>query len=280
MIQVPAFLNGEYMPLEACRVSPLDRGFVFGDAVYELIPAYARRAFCLQQHLARLERSLGQVHIQNPYTRTQWETMIGNLIQRSESADVAVYIQVTRGVATRDHPFPENAVPTVFAMANPLASIADETLQNGVALITIKDIRWQRCDIKVTGLLANILAKQDALQSSASEAILVRDGFALEGSSSNLFVVREGVVHTHPKDNQILPGITRDFVLELLTDLGREYREQAIPEDWLYSADEIWVTSSAREVLPATKIDQHVVGDGVPGKLWRDVYALYQERKA
>ncbi len=267
------------MPLEACRISPLDRGFVFGDAVYELIPAYARRAFCLQQHLARLARSLEQVRIPDPYTRTQWEAIVENLIQQSESADLAVYIQVTRGVAKRDHPFPENVTPTVFAMANPLASIADEVLQNGVALITVKDIRWQRCDIKVTGLIANILAKQDASQSSAAEAILIRDGFALEGSASNLFVVREGIVYTHPEDNLILPGVTRDFILELLTELGLEFREQAIPEEWLYSADEIWVTSSAREVLAATKIDQHVVGKGVPGELWRDVYALYQKRK-
>lgn len=279
MIQVPAYLNGEYMPLEACRISPLDRGFVFGDAVYELIPVYASSAFYMQQHLARLARSLGQVRIQDPYTRAQWEAIVENLVRQSESADLAVYIQVTRGVAKRDHPFPENAAPTVFAMANPLASIADEVLQNGVALITVKDVRWKRCDIKVTGLIANILAKQEATQASASEAILVRDGFALEGSASNLFVVREGIVHTHPKDNLILPGITRDFVLELLTELGLEFREQAIPEEWLYSADEIWVTSSAREVLAATKIDQHVVGKGVPGELWRDVYALYQKRK-
>ena len=265
MIQVPAFLNGEYMPLEACRVSPLDRGFLFGDSVYELIPVYAGSSFCLRQHLARLARSLGQVHIQDPYTRTQWEAIVENLTRQSESADLAVYIQVTRGVAKRDHPFPENVPPTVFAMANPLPEIADEVLQNGVALITVKDIRWQRCDIKVTGLLANILAKQEALQSSASEAILVRDGFALEGSASNLFVVREGIVYTHPEDNQILPGVTRDFILELLAELGLEFREQAIPEEWLYSADEIWVTSSAREVLAATKIDQHAVGKGVPG---------------
>ena len=279
MMQIPAFLNGEYMPLEACRISPLDRGFVFGDAVYELIPVYARSALCLQRHLARFARSIEQVRIRDPYTNTQWIAIVENLIQQSDDADLTVYIQVTRGVAKRDHTFPENVDPTVFAMANPLVRIADEALQNGVALITVKDIRWQRCDIKVTGLLANVLAKQDAFQSSASEAILVRDGFALEGSGSNLFVVREGTVYTHPKDNLILPGITRDFILELLSELGLEFREQAIPEEWLYSAEEIWVTGSAREILAATKINQHVVGKGVPGELWKDVYALYQKRK-
>ena len=279
MIQIPAFLNGEYMPLEACRISPLDRGFLFGDAVYELIPVYARSALCLQRHLTRFARSIEQVRIRDPYTNTQWIAIVENLIQQSDDADLTVYIQVTRGVAKRDHTFPENVDPTVFAMANPLVRIADEALQNGVALITVKDIRWQRCDIKVTGLLANVLAKQDAFQSSASEAILVRDGFALEGSGSNLFVVREGTVYTHPKDNLILPGITRDFILELLSELGLEFREQAIPEEWLYSAEEIWVTGSAREILAATKINQHVVGKGVPGELWKDVYALYQKRK-
>ena len=279
MIQIPAFLNGEYMPLEACRISPLDRGFLFGDAVYELIPVYARSALCLQRHLARFARSIEQVRIRDPYTNTQWIAIVENLIQQSDDADLTVYIQVTRGVAKRDHTFPENVDPTVFAMANPLVRIADEALQNGIALITVKDIRWQRCDIKVTGLLANVLAKQDAFQSSASEAILVRDGFALEGSGSNLFVVREGTVYTHPKDNLILPGITRDFILELLSEIGLEFREQAIPEEWLYSAEEIWVTGSAREILAATKINQHVVGQGVPGELWKDVYALYQKRK-
>ena len=277
MIQIPAFLNGEYMPVEECRVSPLDRGFLFGDAVYELIPVYNRKAFCMSQHLARLARSVEQVHIQNPYTPTQWAAIVERLIQQSDDEDLAVYIQVTRGVAKRDHIFPENVNPTVFAMANPMARVAGEELQNGVELITVKDIRWQRCDIKVTGLLANILAKQEAIQSSAYEAILIRDGFALEGSSSNLFVVRNGTVYTHPEDNLVLPGVTRDFILGLLNELEVEYREQAIPEEWLYSANELWVTSSAREVLAATKIDKRVVGKGVPGELWKDVYALYQK---
>ncbi|MCY4420422.1 MAG: D-amino acid aminotransferase [Gammaproteobacteria bacterium] len=277
MIQIPAFLNGEYMPVAECRVSPLDRGFLFGDAVYELIPVYNRKAFCMSQHLARLARSVEQVHIQNPYTPTQWAAIIEKLIQQSDDEDLAVYIQVTRGVAKRDHIFPENVNPTVFAMANPMARVAGEELQNGVELITVKDIRWQRCDIKVTGLLANILAKQEAIQSSAYEAILIRDGFALEGSASNLFVVRNGTVYTHPEDNLVLPGVTRDFILGLLNELEVEFREQAIPEEWLYSANELWVTSSAREILAATKIDKRVVGKGVPGELWKDVHALYQK---
>lgn len=252
---------------------------MFGDGVYELIPVYHRKAFCLQQHLARLARSIGQVRIHNPYTQAQWETIIENLIQRSDSSQLAIYIQITRGVAVRDHVFPENTPPTVFAMANPLMNIEDELLQKGIALVTEEDIRWQRCDIKVTGLLANVLAKQDALQACAAEVIMVRDGFALEGAASNLFVIRDGEIYTHPKDNLVLPGVTRDFVLELLNGLGLKYREQAIPEKWLYLADELWITSSAKEILPATKINQHVVGEGMPGRFWKDVYALYQQRK-
>ena len=279
MAEIPAFLNDEYMPLEACQISPLDRGFIFGDGVYELIPVYDRKAFCLQPHLVRLARSLEQVHIQNPYTHKQWEGIVENLIRQSNCIDLAVYIQVTRGIAPRDHGFPENTSPTVFAMANLLADIADEQLQKGIALNIVKDTRWQRCDIKVIDLLPNVLAKQSALQAGAAEAIMVRDGFALEGSSSNLFAVRDGEVFTHPKDNLILPGITRDVILELLGGLGQKCREQAIPENWLYEADELWITSSAKGILAATTVNQCPVGNGAPGKLWKDVYDLYQQRK-
>ena len=267
------------MPLEACRISPLDRGFIFGDGIYELLPVYKKQAFYLQQHLTRLERSIGEIRINNPYTRSEWETIVENLIQQSSGEDLAIYIQVTRGIAPRDHVFPEGTDATVFAMANPLASIPEDQLQNGVALITAEDIRWQRCDIKVISLLANILAKQDALQASAVEAIMVRNGYALEGAASSLFVVRDGVVFTHPKDNLILPGITRDLILELLDELGVTYIEQTIPKEWLYSSDELWITSSAKEVLPATKIDNRVVGSGMPGEIWGKTYALYQQRK-
>ncbi len=279
MAQIQAFLNGEYMPLEACRISPLDRGFIFGDGIYELLPVYKRKAFYLQQHLTRLERSIGEIRINNPYSKSEWETLIETLIQQSSGEDLAIYIQVTRGIAPRDHVFPEGTNATVFAMANPLASTSEDQLQNGVALITVEDIRWQRCDIKVISLLANILAKQDALQASAFEAIMVRDGYALEGAASSLFVVRDGVVFTHPKDNLILPGITRDFILELLDELGIAYNEQAIPKEWLYSSDELWITSSTKEVLAATKIDNRVVGNGMPGEMWGKTYALYQHHK-
>ncbi len=279
MTRVRAFLNGTYLSLEDCRISPLDRGFLFGDGIYELLPVYQGSPFYLSQHLSRLEHSLQEIRINNPHSRDEWNTIVATLIQQSDSEDLAIYIQVTRGVAPRDHVFPKDASATVFAMANPLTKVPQEQLQNGVALITANDIRWQRCDIKVIGLQANVLAKQDALQASATEAIMIRDGIALEGAASNLFIVRAGKVFTHPKDNLILPGITRDIILELLADLGVAYVEQPIPKEWLYSSEEIWVTSSAREILAATKIDGQTVGNGMPGEVWKRVYALYQQRK-
>lgn len=279
MNSVPAFLNGKYLPLEECTVSVLDRGFIFGDGIYELLTVYKNNPFYLAQHLERLQRSLSETKIENPYTEEEWKQLINNLIQQSDHDDLAIYIQVTRGIAPRDHFFPKTAQPTVFAMANSLPLVPKGQLEKGVDLITSEDIRWQRCDIKVTSLLANILAKQEAAEASAIEAIMIRDGYALEGSASNLFVVREGVVYTHPKDNLILPGVTRDFVLELLLELGVESREQRIPKDWLYSADELWITSSTKEVLAATTIDKQPVADGKPGALWGKTYNLYQQRK-
>lgn len=279
MTQIQAFLNGDYMPLEECKVSPLDRGFIFGDGIYELLPVYKKKPFYLQQHLTRLERSMNEIRIDNPNPRSEWEKIIQTLILNSNEENLAIYVQVTRGVAPRDHVFPKETDATVFAMANVLAPVPQDILQNGVAVITSEDLRWQRCDIKVISLLANILSRQDALQASAAEAIMVRDGYALEGAASNLFVVRDGKVFTHPKDNLILPGITRDFILELLDEQGIHYAEQPISKEWLYSSDEIWITSSAKEVLAVTKIDGDQVGKGVPGEVWKNTHALFQQRK-
>ena len=279
MASIPAFLNGEYLPLEECRVSVLDRGFIYGDGVYELIPVYKKNAFYLPQHLERLQRSMSEIQVQSPYDKIEWQTIIDTLIQQSEADDLAIYIQVTRGVAPRDHAFPKVTQATVFAMANPLPVVPSEHLENGVKLVSRDDLRWQRCDIKVISLFANILAKQEATEASAIEAIMIRDGHALEGSASNLFLVRVGIVYTHPKDNLILPGITRDYVIELLDELGIECKQQRIPKDWLYSSDELWITSSTKEVLAATKIDQKIVADGKPGEMWRKTFNLYQQRK-
>ncbi len=279
MPSVPAFLNGEYLPLEECRISVLDRGFIFGDGIYELITVYQNNAFYLDQHLDRLHRSMMEVKVTSPYSVSEWKALIADLIQQSDHQDLAIYIQVTRGVAPRDHVCSETIQPTVFAMANPLPIVPKEHLENGVDLITTTDTRWQRCDIKSISLLANILAKQEAADAHAVEAIMVRDDFALEGSASNLFLVRDGTVYTHPKDNLILPGITRDFILELLKELDVECKQQPIPKEWLYTSDELWITSSTKELLAATKIDSKLVADGKPGELWHKTHSLYQQRK-
>lgn len=279
MSSIPAFLNGEYLPLEECRVSVLDRGFIFGDGIYELLTVYQNQPFYLDQHLVRLQRSLAEIKVSSPYSESEWKALIANLIQQSECQDLAIYIQVTRGVAPRDHVYPENMQPTVFAMANALPIVPKEFLETGIELVTTTDTRWQRCDIKAISLLANILAKQEAVEAHAVEAIMIRDDCALEGSASNLFLVRNGIVYTHPKDNLILPGITRDFIIELLEELEIECKEQKIPKDWLYSSDELWITSSTKEVLAATKIDQKLIADGKPGEIWRKTYDLYQQRK-
>ncbi|QMU61636.1 MAG: D-amino acid aminotransferase [Gammaproteobacteria bacterium] len=279
MASVPAFLNGEYLPLEDCRVSVLDRGFLFGDGIYELITVYQNKAFYLSQHMGRLQRSMAEIKVVSPYSESDWLSLIEKLIQQSECDDLAIYIQVTRGVAPRDHVFPDATQATVFAMANPLPIVPSKYIENGVELITTNDTRWQRCDVKAISLLANILAKQEAAEADAVEAIMIRDDYALEGSSSNLFLVRDGIVYTHPKDNLILPGITRDFILELLEELGIECKQQRIPKDWLYSSDELWIASSTKELLAATKIDQRVIADGKPGKIWQKTYKLYQQRK-
>ncbi len=279
MSSAPAFLNGEYLPLEECRVSVLDRGFIFGDGIYELITVYQNQPFYLAQHLDRLQRSLSEIKVVSPYSESEWKELITNLIQRSEDQDLAIYIQVTRGVAPRDHVYANNMTPTVFAMANKLPIVPKKFLEKGIELVTTTDTRWQRCDIKAISLLANILAKQEATEADAVETIMIRDDCALEGSASNLFLVRNGIVYTHPKDNLILPGITRDFTIELLEELGIECKQQHIPKDWLYSSDELWITSSTKEVLAATKIDQRLVADGKPGEVWRKTYNLYQQHK-
>ena len=205
-----AYLNGEYLPLEECKVSVLDRGFIFGDAIYELIPVYHFKPFYLQAHLARLARSLNQIKISNPHTDDVWGEIISSLIKQSELTQLSVYLQVTRGVAKRDHAFPANISPTVFAMTNAWPAANPDMYEKGLTVVTAQDTRWDRCDIKATSLLANVMKKQQAVESNADEAILIRDGYALEGSATNVFVVKDGRVMTAPKNNLILPGITRD----------------------------------------------------------------------
>ena len=274
-----AYLNGEFLPIEECKVSVLDRGFIFGDAIYELIPVYNKKPFYLQSHLDRLKRSLDQVQIENPNDDAGWLELINKLIEHSGLDQLSVYIQVTRGVAPRDHAFPANVTPTVFAMINAWPPINDDMYVKGLTAVTVPDMRWDRCDIKVTSLLANVLKKQEAVTGAAQEAIFIRDGYVLEGSATNVFVVKDGKVNTAPKNNMILPGITRDVVVDLLHENNIPLEEVAVTKEQLYEADEVWITSSTKECVPVTTIDANPVGDGQPGVLWKKVFNYFQQKK-
>ncbi|GAB4290430.1 MAG: D-amino acid aminotransferase [Methylophaga sp.] len=273
------FLNGEYLPVEQARVSVLDRGFLMGDGVYEVIPVYRGMPFRLEPHLQRLQHSLDGVRMRNPYSIGEWRDIIARLIRDNEGENQAVYLQVTRGVAPRDHVFPEGIEPTVFVMTNPMKPLPDGYKKQGIKAITVEDIRWAQCDIKAITLLPNSLLRQKAQDVGAQEALLIRDGFMTEGSSSNSYAVLEGVVYTAPKDEKVLPGITRDLVVELLESAGIPYREEAVSAEQLKQADEIWISSSTREVLPVTTLDNEPVGKGSPGPVWQQVDALYQRYK-
>jgi len=270
------YLNGRFLPLEEARISVLDRGFLFGDGVYEVIPAYGGRLFRLDEHLARLESSLDQIRIRPLLSHREWESILERLLP--DDRDRSVYLQVTRGVAEkRDHAMPAKPTPTVFAMSSELKNPYD--VHVGVGAITLDDTRWQLCQVKAITLLANILLRQQALDSNCAEAILIRDGLVSEGAASNVFAVIDDVLVTPPKSHDLLPGITRDLLLELAQANAIEAREAAIPAEALAAADEIWLTSSTREILPVVELDGKRVGDGSPGSIWRSMYDIYQAYK-
>jgi D-alanine transaminase len=274
------YLNGEFMPLSEARVPVLDRGFIFGDGVYEVIPVYARVPLRLAEHLARMQNSLNAIHLRNPLTLEEWTRIVGQIIERNAWDDQAVYVQVTRGVAPRDQAFPANATPTVFVMANQMSKPSAEQRERGVGVITAEDFRWQRCDIKSVSLLANCLLRQLAAEAGCVEAILLRDGQVTEASTSNVFLVKNGVIVSPPKDGRILPGITLDLVLDLARKARLPIEIRPVPERELRDADEIWVSSSTKEVLPVTTLDGKPVGNGKPGPMYARMHGLYQEHKA
>lgn len=273
------FLNGKFVPIDEARVSVLDRGFIFGDGVYELVPVYSRVPFRLDEHLARLERSLAEARIRNPHSRAQWRRFIYQLIDAQPFDDQGVYFQVTRGVAQRDHAFPRNAEPTVFMMSNPLVNPPQPQVEAGAAAVSAHDNRWLRCDIKSISLIGNVLLRQLSAEADAAETILFRDGRLTEASASNVFIVARGLILSAPKSSLILPGITYDVVAELAraNDMPLEFRD--VTEAEVRAADEIWVTSSSKEVLAIVSLDGRKVGEGRPGPVFRRMYALYQEFK-
>jgi D-alanine transaminase len=275
-----AYLNGTFLPLEDAQVPVMDRGFLFGDGVYEVIPVYAGKLFRLAHHLKRLKNSLDAVRINNPLTEDEWDAMLGELVARNEGSDQAVYLQVTRGVAPkRDHAFPVHTRPTLFAMSTPSAAAVDINSETGLTAITLPDIRWKLCNIKAITLLPNVLLRQQAIDTGTAEAILIKDGYAIEGAASNLFIVKDGLIITPPNGPDLLPGITRDLIIELAANHAIPFRETGITEAELFSADEIWLTSSTREISPVTRLDDTVISAGTPGPVWRQIITLYQEYK-
>ena len=278
--QTVVYLNGSYMPLSEARIPVLDRGFIFGDGVYEVIPVYSRRAFRLEGHLQRLDESLAGIRLPNPHTREEWTGIIRELARRSAFEDQSMYLQITRGVAKRDHAFPKNVTPTVFLMTGPLSMPSPEAISQGVAAITVPDNRWLRCDLKTIALLPNVLLRQVAVDAGAVEAVLLREGALTEGAASNIFVVKDGVLLCPPKSNLILPGITYDVILELAQEHGMPCEVRDVSEAEVRSAQELWLTSSTREVLAITKLDGKPVGDGKPGPAFHKMYGLFQELKA
>ncbi len=275
------YLNGQFMPIEEARIPVLDRGFIFGDGVYEVIPVYSRRAFRLAEHLQRLQHSLGGIRLQNPHLDVEWTKLINELIARNAGEDQYLYLHITRGVARRDHAFPKPPVaPTVFMMSSPLPTPPSELLASGVGAVTAQDNRWLRCDIKSIALLPNVLLRQMAVDAGCAETILIRDdAFMTEGAASNIFVVKNGILFAPQKDNLMLPGITYDVVLEIAAENGIPYQVRKIAKDEVFNADELLLTSSTKEVLAITRLDGKPVGDGKPGPMFAKLYQLYQDFK-
>jgi D-alanine transaminase len=280
------YLNGQYLPVEEAKISVLDRGFIFGDGVYEVIPVYSRRPFRLTDHLQRLQHSLDGIRLANPHSLAGWTEILTELIARNAPDDQYLYLHITRGVARRDHPFPNPAVPaTVFAMSNPLTTPPAELLACGISAVTTQDNRWLRCDIKAISLLPNVLLRQMAVDAGCAETVLIRDdplntdGFLTEGSASNIFVVKNGILLAPPKNNLMLPGITYDVLLEIAAanDIPHQVRRIAATE--VFDADELLLTSSTREVMAITRLDGKPVGAARPGAMFHKIYHLYQEFK-
>jgi D-alanine transaminase len=274
------YLNGVMTPLSQATVSVLDRGFIFGDGIYEVIPMYQRTLFRAKQHLARLFRSLASIGIDNPHSADAWRALIAQVTEASPDADQMVYLQVTRGVAKRAHAFPAQSTPTVFIMSNPIQLPSASARQQGVACVSMEDKRWLRCEIKSTSLLGNVLAAQNAVEHQASESIQFRDGMLTEASASNVWIVKDGVVMGPPKDNLILEGIRYTLIEELCASSGIRFVACRITRAEVFAADEVMLSSASKEILAVRSIDDQAIGDGLPGPHYKTLYAAYQTAKA
>jgi D-alanine transaminase len=272
------WLNGEFLPLAQARISPLDRGFLFADGAYEVVPVHRGRPFRLRQHLERFDRSLAELRIRNPLPQAGWVEVTNTLVVAANEPELLVYLQVTRGEEFgRNHLFPPASVePTGFAFVSPYSPPARTLLERGLATVTLEDTRWARCDIKSVALLANVLLRQQAQDQGGAEAILTRDGRVTEGSSSTVFIVADGKLITPPNGQDILPGTSRDALLELAAGwLPVEIRHFTVDE--LRAATEVWIASAGRGVLPVTSVNGKAIGNGTPGATWLSMYARLQQ---
>ena len=274
------YLNGSITPLSEAKIPVLDRGFIFGDGIYEVIPVYGRKMFRAQEHMARLFRSLAAIGIPNPHTKEEWFALIAQVMDAHPADDQMVYLQVTRGVAKRAHAFPAVMVPTVFIMTNPIVLPTDAVRAKGVQCVSMEDKRWLRCEIKSISLLGNVLAAQHAAEHGAMESIQFRDGFLTEASASNVWIVKDGVLAGPPKDNLILEGIRYGLIEELCAAHQIPLQARRITREEVFAADEVLLSSATKEVLAVVRIDNQTIGKGVPGPIYQQLYAAYQEAKA
>ena len=270
------YLNGEFKPIEEASISVLDRGFTFGDGVYEVIPIFNRKIFRFSEHIMRLENSLREIYMSNPLKENEWRDIFNKLIDSLELANQSIYLQITRGVSRRDHDISIADKPTVFAMSRPLEA---NNFSSGIKAITHEDIRWQLCNIKATTLLPSILLRHKAKEQEARETILIRDKYVTEGAASNVFVCTDDKILTPARTSHVLSGITRDLIVEILMHNDLPIVEGSISESKLLSAGEIWVTSSTWEIVPVVELDDRLVGSGKPGPLWQQANKLYQDFK-
>ena len=272
------YLNGDFIPLDQARVPVLDRGFIFADGVYEIIPVFSGAPFRLAEHLQRLRNSLDGISLHLDYDGETWQSLIDQLLALNRvTGDSSIYIQVTRGAAERSHFYQPGPAPTVFIYCKPMQEM---DVSRGVGAVLHKDIRWEYCHIKAVALLPNVMLKQYAREKDGSiEAILYRDGYITEGAASNVFIVTGDTVRTPPKSNRLLPGITRDLVVELAGTSSYRCREVPISKAELVRADEIWITSSSLGIAPVVRLDGSPVSSGKPGPAWRDIDTIYQDFK-
>lgn len=274
------YLNGEFLPLEQARIPVLDRGFLFGDGIYEVIPVYGGQLFRLQQHLDRMQRSLDAIGIPNPHSSDGWRDILQTLADRGPGDELTLYLQITRGVgANRDYAIPPGLTPTVFAMASTTKPPSTEQRDGGVRCITSEDIRWLRCDIKAITLLPAVLMRQQATEAGATEVLLVRDSQVSEGSITSLFALFGDTLVTPPQSKLLLPGVTRELVLELAELAGMDIEQRPIAADELYDADELWITGSTKEVLAVIEVDGKTIGSGRPGPQFHQMLARYRAYK-